>query len=158
MSQTPTPLTKICVQMLTGSVGADLKLEAELCFRIEKNDSLPKGNWFSKDRLVGSSPWDLDRMQKVTFKIFSIDGNRKSRRFYPSQNNNGCGVTAGFMLTTDAVGRCSWEKFPVPSRSEYARYMWAVKDGRYGIWATQSHDADEFRLVGEDGKLHYVAV
>ena len=150
--------------MLTGRVGSELKLEAELRFRIEEHDSIPEGTWFSRSRLVGSYPWDLAQMQRLTYTFFSIEGNGKMRRFYLSENNDGCSVTAGFMLTTDdfGTGGCHWEKYPIKGRpSEHGRYMWAVKNKRYGVWETESHDVDEFRLIGEepkDDKLHYVSV
>lgn len=157
ISKTPTPLTHIRVQMLTGNVGSEPKLETELRFRIEENDFIPNGTWFSKSRLVGSSPWDINQMQSLTYTYFSIKGAASIRRFYLSQNNNGCSVTAGFMFTTDDVGHCSWEYYPVAGRpSEHGRYMWAVKNKRFGVWKTKSHDADEFRMVGESDNVHYV--
>lgn len=146
--------------MLTAGSGSSSKVDAELRFRLEEGDSIFKGEWFSKERLVSASPWDIVKMQTMTYTYFSIEGMGKTRRFYQSQNNDGCHVTAGFMLTTDEEGDCPWEKLPKTvdgQKPVYARYMWAEKNKMYGVWSTaDTRDSDEFRLIGDTEKKHYI--
>lgn len=153
----PSPFSHVRVQMLTGRVASPLELRAELRFRIEEHELIPNGTWFSKSRLVASTPWNVAKMRSQSYRYFSIEG-RKTRRFYLSENNDGCRLTAGYMLTTDAHGSCSWEKYRETLFGEikwpYGRYMWAVSEDEdndkiYGIWKDEFHDADEFRLVGD---------
>ena len=115
-------------------------------FRINPGESIKKGSWFAKDRLISASPWSLNRMKKTKFNYFSIDGVkdvRTTRRFYINVSFGGCPNDRGFMAIIERP-YCRWEK-----RKRYTpSYIWTSSGNTYGRYNYRTYEAAEFRMYG----------
>lgn len=144
----PTPFSHLTVQLLEGKVGLEtVQVKAELKFWLHHKDWISGGKWFAKERLEAASPWDISVMRKVSYRFFSLQGMQNTRRFYLSENNEGCDKTRGFMFVSDDQGKCEWERRD--AKHPFGRYKWAKHGRTFGRWRSQSFDADELWLIGE---------
>ncbi|KAL8620145.1 hypothetical protein ACOMHN_048089 [Nucella lapillus] len=77
-------------------------------------------NFFSPDKLIGSSFTDTNRLQ-FTYNYFSIEGHVRmpnvQRRFFVNREyNNGCQKDEGWMVALDSGDDCDFTKrYPLPA-------------------------------------------
>lgn len=114
---------------------------AQVMFDISTNrEQLTKENWFTKERLVSSVPYDIGK----DFFYFSIRGDSEQKRsFFISFSHGGCALDTAFWVVLDTEDPCSWGKKNYSGKGPTLIYTTSRETT---LEAGAQYDADRFLI------------
>ena len=144
--QTRVPLEQVRLELFDAS---DSRV-AYLTFSFRSGGRLEDASaWFAKDRLVSSSPWNINTLKSSSYNVFDLyyKDSYVIREFHINKNFGGCPSDVG-VLSISVKGVCTWEqKSPSPV------YVWSHHNGAAAKYDTNGKEAFKLALVGKIGTV-----